>query len=88
MLKPSSQLNNTKSNDRSDYSFRIKLGFETLKYTALSLMGTGIAILVSMSLQASSVTAMLTSLFVQAVPPLAVTVLIIVGLAIVFESFS
>ncbi|WP_448573971.1 hypothetical protein [Trichothermofontia sp.] len=90
MLKPHSQLNTPNPSDRSnyDYSFRIKLVFHTIKYTALFLMGISISIIMSMSLQASSITALLTSLFTQAVPPLAIVVLIIIGLAIVFESFS
>lgn len=71
-----------------NYSTTIKLAFNALKYFSLFLVGTGIAFVISASLQATTVVNILISLFSQVFVPIVVVTFSIVAIAIILESFK
>ncbi|MGG6242008.1 hypothetical protein ACQ4N7_25600 [Nodosilinea sp. AN01ver1] len=73
---------------QDDYSPIIKLAFRVLKFFSLFLLGSGIAFVVSASLQATGVTNILVGLLSYAFIPIAGMTFCIVAISIILESFK
>lgn len=73
---------------QDDYSPAIKLAFRVLKFFSLFLLGSGIAFVISASLQATSVTNVLVILLSHAFIPIAGMTFCIVAISIILESFK
>lgn len=87
-LHEGSQFSEKEKIKSNEYSSTIKLAFGFLKFFSLFMLGTGIAFVISASLQATSVVSILTGLLSLVFIPIAVMTFFIVAIAIILESFK